>query len=121
MNDDQVMTALLDSVPVLRMETTVQTILARGDRVRKLHRMPTALAAAAVAACLALAVPAMLPAGPPDRGASVSLAAWTVTREPGGLVAVTIRELRDAARLQRMLRSDGLPAPPLGLSHTCRL
>jgi hypothetical protein len=64
MNDDQVMTALLDSVPVLRMETTVQTILARGDRVRKLRRMPTALAAAAVAACLALAVPAMLPAGP---------------------------------------------------------
>ena len=44
MNDDQVMTALLDPVPVLCMETTVQTILARGDRVRKLHRMPTALA-----------------------------------------------------------------------------
>lgn len=75
MNDDQVMTALLDRVPVLRMETTVQTILARGDRVRKLRRMPTALPVAAVAACLALAVPAMLPAGPPNRGASISLAA----------------------------------------------
>ena len=64
MNDDQVMTTLLDRVPVLRMETTVQTILARGDRVRKLRRMSAALAAAAVAACLALAVPAMLPAWP---------------------------------------------------------
>ena len=120
MSDDQVMTDLLDRFPVLRMETTVQTILARGDRVRKLRWMPAALAGGG-AACLALAVPAMLPAGPPNRGASVSLAVWTVTREPGGLVAVTIRELRDAARLQRMLRSDGVPAPPLGLSHTCRL
>lgn len=38
------------------------------------------------------------------------LTAWTVTHKSGGLISVTIRELRDPAGLQRRLRADGVPA-----------
>jgi hypothetical protein len=50
--------------------------------------------------------------------APAALAAWTVAREPNGLVAVTIRELRDPAGLWRMLRADGVPANVRFLSHS---
>ena len=37
----------------------------------------------------------------------VSLAAWTATREPGGTVAVTIRNLNNPNGLMRKLQHDG--------------
>jgi hypothetical protein len=64
-------------------------------------------AAAAAAAAVALAIVAVLPGGRP---ATVRLAAWTVTTEPTGIVAVTIRDLRDPAGLQRSLAAHGVPA-----------
>jgi len=42
--------------------------------------------------------------------AGTKLDAWTVTRDPNGLVNVTIRQLFDAAGLQRALRADRVPA-----------
>ncbi len=67
---------------------------------------------AAVAAAVALA---LVPGSPAVRGhhggqGRVTLAAWSVTRERHGLVKVTIRELRDPAGLQGMLRAVGVPA-----------
>ena len=73
-------------------------------------RWPAMLAgAAAVAACAALAVAALLPGGAGNHG-TVRLAAWTVQHDPGGLIKVTINDLRDAAGLQSTLRADGVPA-----------
>jgi hypothetical protein len=40
----------------------------------------------------------------------VRLAAWTVTRQAGGIIKVTFREAADAAGLQATLRADGVPA-----------
>jgi hypothetical protein len=59
----------------------------------------------------ALTVTALLSAShqPSDKPA-VQLAAWTVVKQGDGDVAVTIRELRDPAGLQRTLRADGIPA-----------
>ena len=53
------------------------------------------------------ALPASHPASPHPR---VQLAAWTVVPQPGGIIHVTIRELRDPAGLQAALRADGVPA-----------
>jgi hypothetical protein len=74
-------------------------------------RAGLASAAVTVAAGVALAVIALLPAGhqaSPQPGAQ--LAAWTVVRRDDGTVSVTIRQLRDPAGLQRRLRADGIPA-----------
>jgi len=51
-----------------------------------------------------------LPASHPAGGSSAQLAAWTVARQAGGSIQVTIRELRDPAGLQATLRADGVPA-----------
>jgi hypothetical protein len=70
-----------------------------------------AAAAVTVAACVAIAVIALLPDGhraSPPPGAQ--LAAWTVVKHGDGTVTVTIRQLRDPAGLQRRLRADGVPA-----------
>lgn len=65
------------------------------------------VATAGAAAAIALAlVPAGTPAGP----VHARLAAWSVTKQPGGLVVITIRELRDPAGLWRILRADGVRA-----------
>jgi hypothetical protein len=79
----------------------------------------TAALAAVVAAAAAVTVTAQpggsRPAGP-EAGfatgpvAAAGLAAWTVTRQAGGDIKVTVSELRDPAGLQSTLRADGVPA-----------
>lgn len=74
-------------------------------------RAGLAATAVTVAAGVALAVIALLPAGhqaTPRPGAQ--LAAWTVVKRDDGTISVTIRQLRDPAGLQRRLRADGIPA-----------
>jgi hypothetical protein len=96
---------------------------ARGFRRRWLP--PLALTGAVVATVTAAVTLALIAGSRPTtahtrRGgtAPATLAAWTVAREPNGLVAVTIRELRDPAGLWRMLRADGVPANVRFLSHS---
>jgi hypothetical protein len=53
----------------------------------------------------------VLPASHPATSQpGVRLAAWSVVKQPGGDVTVTIRELYDPGGLQRELRADGVPA-----------
>jgi hypothetical protein len=88
-------------------------------------RRPTRLAAAGTAgvavavvggiwAGLALpsgaAAPAPAHTAHPAGSQSAKLTAWTVTKNPDGLVTVNLRELRDPAGLQRTLAADGVPA-----------
>jgi hypothetical protein len=67
-------------------------------------------AALGAAAAVAFAVSVALPAGHPASEPGAQLAAWIVARQADGSIQVTIRELRDPAGLQRMLRADGVPA-----------
>ena len=75
------------------------------------ERIPGVTGVLALAAGAAVAVAALLPAGHPgSHQPRVQLAAWTVVQQPGGIIHVTIRELRDPAGLQAALRADGVPA-----------
>jgi hypothetical protein len=85
---------------------------ARPSRRRRLA-VPALIgvAAAAVAAAVALALVPGSPARHGDsRGGGATLAAWSVIKEQHGLLRLTIRELRDPAGLQQMLRAAGVPA-----------
>jgi hypothetical protein len=107
MNDDTVMTAAREPFTAMRMDVPVEQIVRRGRAVRARRRIRGLAGAVAVAAGAAVALTTLLPAGHPAR---VQLAAWTVTSQANGTIYVTIRELRDAAGLQRTLRADGVPA-----------
>ncbi len=74
--------------------------------MRARRRIPRLAAALTVVAGAVLAVTAVAPAG---HQSGALLAAWTVARQADGTISVTIRELADAAGLQRTLRADGVP------------
>jgi hypothetical protein len=118
MNDNNAVDTVRDSLTSagaslmeVHMTTPLDTIVRHGRARRRRHRL-TGLAGAAVAAAgAAVAVTALLPAShPASRQPRVQLVAWTVVKQPGGTIDVTIRELRDPAGLQAALRADGVPA-----------
>lgn len=112
MNDSELITAVRESVTGVHTATPVEQIVSRGRVLRARRRLPGAAGALAAAAAAALAVTALVPAGhhPARAHPPAELAAWTVARQPGGDVKVTIRQLRDPAGLQSRLRADGVPA-----------
>jgi len=104
-----------DSLGTVRMAVPASEIMARADQARRRRHLGVlagtgGLAAAAVAVSMAL--PASHPAAShPASGPAARLAAWTVTRQAGGTIQVTMfGDLRDPAALQRALRADGVPA-----------
>jgi len=105
MNDSELITAVKQSVTGVHMHVPTEQIVSRSRTIRARRRIPGAAGALAVVAGVAVA--ALLPA---SHQPSAQLAAWTVIRQADGTVSVTIRELRDAAGLQRKLRADGVPA-----------
>jgi hypothetical protein len=92
---------------------------ATGAPARSGARRPVRLALAAGIAAAALAggllTQGLLSGGTTaggtrSAGSGAQLAAWTVQRAPGGLLIVTIRDLRDPSGLAALLRRYGVPA-----------
>jgi hypothetical protein len=84
--------------------------IVRHGRARRQRQRLTGLAGVVEVGAL-LAVTALLSAShPASHQPRVQLAAWTVVKQPGGIIHVTIRELRDPAGLHATLRADGVPA-----------
>jgi hypothetical protein len=110
MNDNELITAVRESVTQVHATTPVEHILSRGRAVRARRRIPGLAAALAAAAGAAIALTALPASHPASHAPRVQLAAWTVVKQPGGVIHVTIRELRDPAGLQAALRADGVPA-----------
>jgi hypothetical protein len=119
-NDAELLTMVKDSFDPVRAETQMDTIVHRARTLRSRRRGLTGAAwTAAAAAALALALvlvsssspakPGLAKPGPAKPGAA-RLAAWTVTRLPGGIVEIMVRELKNPAGLQRKLHADGVPA-----------
>ncbi len=129
MNDDELITVLLEQRGKVPMTTPVEQIISRGRAVRARRRVPGVAAAVAAATAAAVAVSVALPGSHPGAsnpaassaaashpsashrasGPGARLAAWTVTRQADGAIRVTFREATDAAGLQRTLRADGVP------------
>ena len=119
MNSDHTLTAIKDRLAEVRdslgeahPSIPASEIIARARRRRVRRRLiPGMTGVLALAAGAAVAVTALLPAGhPASHQPRVQLAAWTVVQQPGGIIHVTISELRDPAGLQATLRADGVPA-----------
>jgi hypothetical protein len=106
MNDADVIREVRERFDEVHMETSLDTVVSRGRSLRRRKRLPGLAAAAAAAGCIALAVAGILP----GTGPRAALAAWTVSKKPTGIVAVSIRQLSNPAGLQRTLREDGVPA-----------
>jgi hypothetical protein len=100
--------------------TTVEAPSDRTAGRRRILLPVTVGAAALAAAATALALISGSPVsaarhqgGPPH----ATLAAWTTIRRPGGLVQVTIRQLRDPEGLAGALRADGVPVNVQFIAH----
>ena len=110
MNNDELITTVRQSVTGVHMTIPEEQIVSRCRTIRARRRIPAAAGALAVAGGAALAVTALVPSGhQPGHPVSARLAAWTVTRQAGGDIDVTINQLKNPAGLQTTLRADGLP------------
>jgi hypothetical protein len=119
MNDEELMITVRESFTGVHSATPVEQIVGRSRGLRVRRQVPRLISALAVAAGGAAAVIALLPASHQVNSAGPArLAAWTVQRDPGGTIKVTIRELRDAAGLQTRLRADGVPANVVFSHHS---
>lgn len=123
MNDDELITTVKESFTGVHSATPVEQIIGRSRGLRARRQIPRLTSALVVVAVGAAAVITLLPAShqASHRVNSIGpaqLAAWTVQRDPGGTIKVTIRELRNAAGLQARLRADGVPANVVFLHHS---
>jgi hypothetical protein len=114
MNDNELSTAVRESVAALHSSTPVDQIISRGRAARARRRIPAAAGVLVVAGGAALGVATLVPAGHSglpsgSHPAVVRLAAWTVAKQANGDIDITIKQLQDPARLQATLRADGLP------------
>jgi hypothetical protein len=110
-NDDELITAVKESVTDVHMNIPAEQIVSRSRAIRARRRIPVLIGTLGVAAATVLAVTALLPAShPASHHPRAQLAAWTVVQQPGGIIDVTIRELHNPAGLQAKLRADGVPA-----------
>jgi hypothetical protein len=121
MNDTQpndVFATLRDSFANVRMEVPLESVIAAG-RARRGRRWLAA--GGTTAAAVVAAVGAVVLVGPgnatneaqpagPGTAVHVHLAAWSVDSSGDGTVALDVRELADAARLQATLADAGVPA-----------
>ena len=111
MNDQELITAVKQSVSGVHMRVPAEQIVNRSRAIRSRRRIPAVVGALAVATGAAFAVTGTLaPSGQASHQPTAQLAAWTVTEQANGDIKVTIRELRNPAALQRTLRADGVPA-----------
>ena len=111
MNDNELITAVKESVTGVHMHVPTEQIVSRSRTIRARRRIPGAAAALAVVAGAALALTTLLPSShQPDHPAGAQLTAWTVAKQSDGNIRVTVRERRSPAGLQSTLRADGVPA-----------
>lgn len=116
MNDDELLTAMRDSLTGVRqsladvhMDRPAAAITGRA-RARRWRRGLAGSGLVAVALGGGLSIALTGGAGQAGRSVHVSLEAWSVSTTANGHVELTVRELRDKALLERTLAEAGVPA-----------
>jgi hypothetical protein len=126
MNDQELITAVRQSVHEVHMNVPAEQIVSRGRAIRATGRRRFAACATAVAAAgsvvLGLGLSGALAAGPnaaPNAATSnirgtgtIRTAAFTLTRNANGTdtLRLTLSQVFDPATLQQALAQDGIPA-----------
>lgn len=109
--DAEVQETVREAFAGVTLETPVAEAVRRGRQLVLRRRFARLAAGALVVAAVAgLAVAELHGGGGAVTAPRSRLAAWSVIKQPGGLVVVTINQLSDPAGLQRALRADGIPA-----------
>jgi hypothetical protein len=124
-NNDYTLTAIKgrlaevrDSLGEAHPSIPAGEIFARARRRRVRRRLiPGMTGVLALAAGVAVALTVLPASHPASHHPQVQLAAWTVVKQPGGNIKVTIRELHNPAGLQRRLRADGVSATVTSLNQ----
>jgi hypothetical protein len=108
MSDNDVLQAVRDSVSAIPVASRppVAQITIRSGAQRRRWLLPAA-GALVTAGAAALAVTFATPA---SHQPQARLDAWTVSKQAGGNIQVTINQLQDPSGLQSTLRADGVPA-----------
>jgi hypothetical protein len=118
MNDEELATAVRESVRGARLDVPAEQIVHRSRAIRARRRIPAlagGLTAAATATAAAVLVLAGGPAVPGQNATArhartVVTVAWTVHAAPDGTVTITLRQYANPAGLQQTLRADGINA-----------
>ena len=115
MNDDDMMAAMRstlvtakESLTDVHLDRSPALITARA-RARRMRRGLSGAVAVGTALGVGLAV-GLSGGHAAARSVHVNLAAWSVNTTPGGLVNLTVRELRDPGLLRQVLADAGVPA-----------
>jgi hypothetical protein len=102
------LTSVKDSFTDVHMDQPPEAIIARARRRRMRRGLPAAIGGGGLALGIGLAM-SMSGGGPvAPQGVHVNLAAWSVNTSSGGQVDVTIRQLKDPARLSHTLADAGV-------------
>jgi hypothetical protein len=116
MNDQDLITAVRQSVHGVRMNVPAEQIVSRSRaiRTRGHRRLATGVLsiAAAGSAVLGLVLSGTFRAAPNDGSGTIRTAAFTLTRNANGTDTLTLsmNQMFDPATLQQALRHDGIPA-----------
>lgn len=120
MDDKDLLAAVREDFAGVRMNTTAETILTEGGSLRRRRNRRrvygagvTALAAVAAISGVTLASGTSGASGTHD----AQLTAWTVQKEAGGTIDVTIHDLLNLTGLQQKLAADGAPAEVVSDAH----
>jgi hypothetical protein len=106
MNDNELITTVREPFADVHMTIPIETVVQRGQMLRGRRRVRALAGAVALIGGAAAAVAFLVPGG---HATTARLAAWTVTKNAGG-ITIVVNELKDPAGLQAKLRADGVPA-----------
>jgi hypothetical protein len=114
MSEEDLMTAVREEFEPVRMDVSVDAIMAKGRATRRFRRGGVAAGALAVALGVGLGVPALTSGGAASgttaggaTAGGIELTAWTVAKQTNGSIHVTIREMQNLPALNARLAADG--------------
>jgi hypothetical protein len=114
MSEEDLMTAVREEFEPVRMDVSVDAIMAKGRATRRFRRGGVAAGALAIALGVGLGVPALSSGGAASgttaggtTAGGIELTAWTVAKQTNGSIHVTIREMRNLPALNARLAADG--------------
>lgn len=109
---DEVFAAVESGFGDIDLGDSLESVIARGRRVRDRRRMRTGLATMGVAAIVALAValPSAGGSSASGRGVNVQMAGWSVHTSADSKVTLTMHDLADPDQVRKALAEAGITA-----------